>query len=122
MSIGKCQLGIPKGAGAPQELTRPPSSVGNVVVVAAVQSSAAVVKGLLAQRKVGMMVDLGSSISLIQESVIWTYMTQTKATPKGIHLISAEGKEIPGVGCTTLPIHLAGLKVNHNFVVVQYPQ
>ena len=49
MSVGKCQWGTPKGAGTPQELTRPPSSVGDVVV--AVQSSAAVVKGLLAKKK-----------------------------------------------------------------------
>jgi len=41
-------------------------------------------------------------------------MTQTKAFPKETQLISAEGKEIPGVGCTTLPVHLAGLEVNHN--------
>jgi len=39
--------------------------------------------------------------------------------PKGLQLVSAERKEIPVLGCTTLPVCLADLKVNHNFVVVQ---
>ena len=119
MSVRKRQRGTPKGAGVPQELTRPPSGVGNMVVVAAVRSSAAVIKGRLAQKEVDMMVDSGSSISLIEESVAKAYVTKTEAPPKGLQLVSAEGKEIPVVGCTTLPVCLADLIVNHKFVVVQ---
>ena len=55
----ECQSGNANGAS--QELTRPSSGVGSVVVVAAVRSSAAVIKGNLAQREVDMMVDSGSS-------------------------------------------------------------
>ena len=75
-----------------------------MVVVAAVRSSAAVIKGRLAQKEVDMMVDSGSSISLIEESVAKAYVTKTEVPPKGLQLVSAEGKEIPVVGCTTLPV------------------
>ena len=68
--------------GAPQELTRPPSGVGSVVVVAAVRSSAAVIKGNLAQRELDMMVDSGSSISLIEESVAKAYVAKTEVPLK----------------------------------------
>ena len=119
VSVGKRQRGTPKGAGVPQELTRPPSSVGNVVVVAAVRSSAAVIKGFLAQKEVDMMVDSGSSVSLIEESIARAYVTKTEARPKGLQLISAEGKEIHVLGSITLPVRLAGLKVSHSFVMVQ---
>ena len=33
-------------------------------------------------------------------------------------MISAEGKEIPFLGCITLPLRLGNLKVSHNFVVL----
>jgi len=93
--------------------------VGNVVVVAAVRSSAAVVKGFLAQKEVDMMVDSGSSVSLIEESVARAYVTKTEAPPKGLQMISAKGKEIHVLGSITLPVRLAGLKVSHSFVMVQ---
>jgi len=93
--------------------------VGNVVVVAAVRSSAAVIKEFLAQKEVDMMVDSGSSVSLIEESVARAHVTKTEVPPKGLQLISAEGKEIHVLGSVTLPVRLAGLKVSHSFVVVQ---
>ena len=63
-------------------------------------------------------VDSGSSISLIQEGVAIAFSRPIEKSPKGLQLISAEGKEIPVLGCITLPLRLGKLKVNHNFVVV----
>ena len=65
-----------------------------------------------------MLVDSGSSISLIQESVATAFSRTIEKSPKGLQLISAEGKEIPVLGCITLPLRLGKLKVNHNFVAV----
>ena len=86
--------------------------------MAAVRSSAALTRGLLDQKEVDMLVDSGSSISLIQESVATAYSRQIERAPKGLELTSAEGKEIPVLGCITLPLCLGKLRVNHNFVVV----
>lgn len=76
------------------------------MVVAAVSSSAAVTQGLL---EVDMLVDSESSISLIQESIATAYSRQIEGAPKGFELVSAEGKEIPILGCITLPLCLGKL-------------
>ena len=65
-----------------------------------------------------MLVDSGSSISLIQEGVATAFSRQIEKSPKGLQLISAEGKEIPVLGCITLPLWLGNLKVSHNFVIL----
>ena len=101
MLFGKRQRGAPKREGVPQEAVNP-SAVGNVVV-AAVRSSAAFTRGLLDQKEVDMLVDSGSSISLIQESVATAYSKEIKRPPKRLGLTSADGKEIPVIGCITLP-------------------
>ena len=65
-----------------------------------------------------MLVDSGSSISLLQDSVATVYSRQIERAAKGLELTSAEGKEIPVLGCITLPLCLRNLRVNHNFVVI----
>ena len=116
MLFWKRQWGTFKREGVPQEAVSP-SAVGNVVV-ATVRSNTAITRGLLDQKDVDMLVDSGSSISLIQEGVAIAFSRPIKKSPKGLQLISAEGKEIPVLGCITLPLRLGKLKVNHNFVVV----
>ena len=68
-----------------------PSGVSNVVV-ATVQSSAAFTRGLLDQKAVDIMIDSGSSISLIQESVAVAYARKMETPAKRLQLVSAEGK------------------------------
>ena len=46
------------------------------------------------------------------------YSRQIEKAPKGLELTSAEGKEIPVIGCITLPLCLRKLQANHNFVEV----
>ena len=92
--------------------------MGNVVV-ATVRSSAAFTRGLLGHKEVDMMVDSGSSLSLIQESIAAAYSKRMKAPPEGLELVSAEGKRIPVLGHITLFLSLEKLQVTHNFVVVQ---
>ena len=86
--------------------------------MATVRSNTAITQGLLDQKDVDMLVDSGSSISLIQEGVATAFSRPIEKSPKSLQLISAEGKEIPVLGCITLPLRLGKLKVNHNFVVV----
>ena len=68
--------------GLPQEAVSP-SAVGNVVV-AAVRSSAALTRGFLDQKEVDMLVDSGSSISLMQESVATAYSKQIEEPQKDL--------------------------------------
>ena len=86
--------------------------------MAAVRSSAAFTWGLLDQKEVDMLVDSGSSISLIQESVATAYSKEIKRPPKRLELISADGKEMPVIGCITLPLCLDKLQLTHDFLVV----
>ena len=57
---------------------------------------------------------------LIQESVATAYSKEIKRPPKRLELTSADGKEIPVIGCITLPLCLDKLQVTHDFVVVHF--
>ena len=67
--------------------------------------------GLLDQNEVDMLVDSGSSISLTHESVATAYSKEIKRPPKRLELISADGKEMPVIGCITLLLCLDKLQV-----------
>ena len=84
----------------------------------AVRSSVALTWRFLDQKEEDMLVDSGSSVSLMQESVSTAYSRHIERAPKGLKLTSAEGKEIPVIGCITVPLCLGKLQVNYNFVVV----
>lgn len=93
--------------------------MGNVEVVAAVQSSAAIIKGHLAHKEVGMKVDFGSTVSLVEVSVAKAYGTITSAPLKDFSWSQRKERRYLFSGCTTIPVYLADLNVNNSFVVVQ---
>ena len=80
--------------------------------------NAATTLGMLGDCKVEMMLDSGSSISLIQESTAAPFTMEHKITPSGLQLTSASGDNIPIVGCMTLPIYIE-LQTTHPLVVVK---
>ena len=66
-----------------------------------------------------MMLDSGSSISLVQESVVpdWSGVRQfVSGEPQ---IVSAAGEPIPVVGHDLLPVNIDQLHVDHPFVVVR---
>ena len=89
------------------------------MVVDAVRPNAATTLGMLGDCKVEMMLDSGSSISLIQESTAAPFTMEHKITPSGLQLTSASGDNIPIVGCMTLPIYIGELQTTHPLVVVK---
>ena len=109
---------VPEGAGTSQELS--PTKLAGVVA-AAVQPSAAVTRGVLNNKEVDMMLDSGSLISLIEESVAASFSTEANTTPPSLKLVSAAGENIPTLGCMriTLPIQLGTLQANHALVIVR---
>ena len=114
VSFGKRQRGASIGVGAPQEAVSP-CNVANVVVVATVRSSAA--SFFLDNKEMDVMLDSGSSISLIQESVTAAFSRPIEATPNGLKLVSAAGDTISVLGCITLPVCLGKFHVKHPLVV-----
>jgi len=66
MLIGKRPRDVPERAGTSQDLS-PIKLAG--AVAAAVQPTAAVIQGALGNKEVDMIVDSGSSVSLIEQSV-----------------------------------------------------
>ena len=117
MSIGKRTRGASEGAETPQELLEPHNVVS--VVVAAVRPNAATTWGMIGGCKVEMMLDSGSSISLIQESIAAALPMEHKMMPSGLKLVSASGDNIPMLGCMTLPLCISELQTTHPLLVVQ---
>ena len=97
MSIGKRPRGASEGAEVPQEQLKPLSVTS--VIVAAVRPSAATIWGKICDNKVEIMLDSGSSISLIQESIVAPFSDKNKISSSGLQLTSASGDNIPILGC-----------------------
>ena len=85
------------------------------VVVAAVKSQGAIVKGELGGLCVEVMMDSGSSISLMMESFAKNY--ENRSTIKGLKLVSAAGEPIPVIGKVIAPITVGALCVDHNLLL-----
>ena len=65
------------------------------------------------------MLDFGSSISLIQESIVTPFSDKNKISPSGLQLTSASGDNILILGCITLPLCIVELQTSHSLVVVK---
>ena len=65
-----------------------------------------------------MMLDSGSSISLVQECVIPDLSGVKQFGPKEPRIVSAAGETIPVMGHIHLPVKIGQLYVDHSFVVV----
>jgi len=64
-----------------------------------------------------MMVDSGSSVTLIEQSVPVGFLTKLSVTESSIRLVSAAGDKIPTLGSITLSVHLGPLRTNHSLVI-----
>ena len=89
----------------------------NSLVVAAIRTQGSIITGVLENKLVEIMIDSGSSISLVRGSL--TTGQKLNAAPQGLQLVSAAGEPISVLGQITLPIQLGDVKVDHLFVVVQ---
>ena len=66
-----------------------------------------------------MMLDSGSTISLIQGSVATGLPAVKQLASNELQLVSAAGEPIPVVGRVVLPVQVGGLHVEHPMIVVQ---
>ena len=115
---GKRQRDVLHGPGAFWKAIGPPSIVN--VVTAAVRSSAAVLRGIIGNTEVEMMLDSGSTVSLIQECIATRLpaVKQLQAS-NGLQLASAAGETIPVVGRVVLPVQVGGVCAEHPMIVVR---
>ena len=116
MSSGKRPRGACQGPQVPQPAIGP--EIGSTVVVAAVRSSATTTVGIIGGVQVEMMLDSGSSISLVRSDILsQTNITRIQA-PRQIQLRTASGAELPIVDHGRMQVTLGELNLWHDFAIV----
>ena len=120
-AAGKRPRGTQFGPWASPDVLGPPKPVPFDVVVAAVRSNTVVVRGELGLRSMDMMLDSGSSVSLIREDVLSQLSEVCSAPPRELRLVTAAGEAIPVAGYVSVPVQLGQVRVMHPFVVVMHP-
>ena len=88
------------------------------VLIATIRPSAAVIKGELGTVAVDMMLDSGSSVSLVRNDIVDKSQGVRQITPREFHLVSAAGERTPVVGHVSVPVQVCALGVEHPFVVM----
>ena len=118
LPVRKRQRDVPHGPSAFRKAIGPLGVVN--VATAAVRSSAAVLKGNIGNREVEMMLDSGSTVSLIQERIATSLpaVKQLQASNEW-QLASAAGEPIPVVGRVVLPVQVGGVRAEHQMIVVR---
>ena len=87
------------------------------VIVAAIRTDGSVINGVLENKVVKLMIDSGSSISLVRRCL--TSGHKLSRAPPGLQLVSAAGEPISILGQVTMSIQLGNVKADHPFIVVQ---
>ena len=116
MSSGKRPRGACQGPRVPQPAIG--SEIGSTVVVAMVRSSATNTVGIIGGVQVEMMLESGSSISVIRSDILsQTNITRTQA-PRQMQLRTASGAELPIVDHGWMQVTLGELNLWHDFAIV----
>ena len=89
------------------------------VVTAAIRSSKIVLRGIIGDREVEMMLDSGSTVSLIQERIATSLPAVKQLALNELQLASAAGEPIPVVGHVVLPVQVGGVCAEHLMIVVR---
>ena len=92
-----------------------------IVTVAVVKSTATVIMGTWGGVSVEMMLDSGSSLSLVQCDVLQSArnVVEITAARRPIHLVTASGDQLPILQHVRASVQLGELHVLHEFVVVK---
>ena len=98
----------------------PELQVTDVITVATIKSRLAVAPGKLCDTVVEVMLDSGSSVSLVQQCILsrtrgWT----STDTPKGLRLVTASGENLPIEDYVRARVKIGELDIAHDFVVVK---
>ena len=105
-----------------QQASPPISPTANVltVTVAVIKSQATVVKGEVGGIEVDIMLDSGSSVSLVRCDLLSTMNNVREAPqPKPIQLVTASGDQLPILQHIRTSVHLSEFNMLHSFVMVE---
>ena len=115
---GKQERGASKEQQAPQHLLS--QQEVSVVLVAAINSKTAVTTGKVGGIMLDVILDSGSSVSLVKREMLWTSHGITKVEAnEQLRLVTADVAGLPVLNQVRAPVELGGLKVMHKFVVVE---
>ena len=117
LSPGKLQRGACSGQHAP----RHPVSPSKVILVAAVKSKIATLMGSVGDTAAEIMLDSGSSVSLLRQELAQKATGVVRTQPRQeIRLVTAAGESLPILGYVKATVRLGTLEKLHDFVVVKY--
>ena len=124
MASGKRQWGACTGQQASLPVKSPAENPNlqndNVITIAAVKSTATVIKGTFGGVVVEVMLDSGSSVSLVQLDVLQGACNVIQVTTaRSVQLVTASGDKLPILQHVKASIQLGKLNVIHKFVVVK---
>ena len=111
----------PRGVCQGQQIPQPTIGPHKVciVVVAAVRSKATTTSGQIGEVEVEIMLDSGSSISLVQHDVLHRAKDIQRIQPRQLlRLVTTSGEHLPIVEHIQAPVKLGELELMHEFVVV----
>ena len=80
--------------------------------------SAAVLNGRLGDIEVDILLDSGSTVSLVQSSILPRTLGVNQLKPGDLQLVSATGEPMPVVGQANVVVQVGQLSVEHPLVVV----
>eukprot|EP00731_Ephydatia_muelleri_P003473 Em0001g3473a len=116
LSPGKLQRGACSGQHAP----RHPVSPSKVISVAAVKSKIATLMGSVGDTAAEIMLDSGSSVSLLRQELAQKATGVVRTQPRQeIRLVTAAGESLPILGYVKATVRLGTLEKLHDFVVMK---
>jgi len=91
-----------------------------VITVAAVKTNAATIVGKISGIEMEMMLDSGSSVSLVRQDVIAKELRSVSRIPQpaSLRLVTASGEPLEIVGHVKAVVSIGNLEIPHNFIVV----
>ena len=116
-SAGKRQRDVRRGQQASPLVCEGPA-VSKLVTIAAIESKVVTLTGKLGGATVNILLDSGSSISLVRKAALQVAENVRVITPTTlIQLVTAAGEKLKIVDYVT-PIQVGDRTIEHNFVVV----
>ncbi|KAL5503413.1 hypothetical protein EMCRGX_G010361, partial [Ephydatia muelleri] len=117
-SAGKRQRDVRRGQQASPLVCEGPA-VSKLVTIAAIESKVVTLTGKLGGATVNILLDSGSSISLVRKAALQVAENVRVITPTTlIQLVTAAGEKLKIVDYVTAPIQVGDRTIEHNFVVV----
>ena len=116
LQAGKRKRGTQFGPWASPDVLGPFKDVDADVVIATVRSNTVIVRGQLGSVDMDMMLDSGSSVSLVRKDILLEVSGVCAAASRELRLVTPAGEPIPVLGYVSAPVEVGHVSVEHPFV------